>query len=312
MKRTIAVLCALVLGFLAQPASASIFTAGLSYDGIPDLIQDNSVSTLLPGSDTDGVQNAGDVILGVIKWNVNTSTGGDFGNTTMAAFAIQVLTGPDPSGQTVGGKPGLAFSLGPVSIPGFWASFLHDQDAAVGGFSANTIGAVFSSPGGTDLTTVSAGAAFTNAPGMLDDTASWSLDVSFGQVLTTDFFQAIVRDQNNDGKITYATEWVGVSAGSTTGLEAGALSAIINNLGAALLPVTFDDLYGNVVSADIALLPSTILVQADPTQTGHGWAFADQSDVALNPTPEPTSLLIWSLLAAAGWLGMTFWRRRQP
>lgn len=320
MKRTITVFCALVLGLglLTQPTSASIFTAGLTYDGVPDVIQDNSVSTLVfdtgPLGVADGIQNAGDVIAGVIKWNQNnTPPYANFGETTMAFFAIEVLTGPVASVQTIGPYSGLSFTLGPVNpLNGAFtmAGLLPNQSAATGGgFNAQTMVAVFSDPGGQNLTSVAPWTAWSNAAGMLDDTTSWGLDLTMGLVASTDFFQAIVADTNGDGQITYATEFLGLLDGDQTGREAAGFTAIINNVG-TLLPVAFTDLYGVASSADIALLSSTQLVQGTPEQQAMGWAFADQSLVKLNPVPEPVSLLIWSLLAAAG-LGMTFWRRRR-
>jgi hypothetical protein len=182
---------------------------------------------------------------------------------------------------------------------------LPNQSSAAGGFVAETMGAVFSCPSGFDLTTLSLPAALAQ----LNSTA-WALDATFGILPgTSDFFENMLRDQNGSGKIEYS-EYATLNYGSKTGYEAGGFSVLINKITNGpntLLKVPTEDLMGNQVGfSDIAILPSTTLIQGTSIERSNGWVFADQAQAALNPTPEPTSVLIWTLFGLV--IGWRAWR----
>jgi len=322
MRRAILLASALCL-LSAASAMASVFTSGLSYDGKPDQIQDNSVAFAVD-VDNSGTHNVGDLIISLVKWNTNNSASKDFGPTTMA-FTVYEVSGTASSPGNIGGKPTLGFTLTNAVVDAanqgvlqttFGASFtftigdsviadlLPTQSAANGGFSGQTVGAIFSDTNGPNLTLGTLGSALTS----LANTSAWTLDASYGIVKSTDFIQSALVDENGDGKITYASEYTALTGtGAQTGSDAGGFSVIINNVG-PLIPVSFVDLYTNPQSADVGLLPSTQLVAGVQEEVDNGWAFADNAFAKLNPTPEPASVVVWSVLAIV--VGFCSWRRR--
>lgn len=313
MNRKALVLILLVCGLwvVAQSASASVFTAPMTNDGLPDIIQDNSVALSILDTNSTGFVDAGDVIAGVIRWNNNITTPANFAATTVAIFSAQILTGPTSAG-TLNTKPLLSFSLGAPSVPALTlAGLLPNQSAANGVFAAGngttaagTIGAIFSLSGGADLTN----GTFSAALGSIDTLANgWALDLTFGINNTvagknlagaTDFFESRLVDWNGDGKISN-TEYASSPGfppfpGTQVGQEAAAFSALILKTISSLVPVTNSDLNGANMTSDILLLNNTQLNVATATQAGLGYQFADNATAELNPLPEPASLAVWA------------------
>lgn len=325
MKRFL-LFAAVLAGFwvVVGSASASIFTDGISFDGIKDTIHDNSVALALFDNNDDDEIGQGDVIAGLLKWNTNNSDGVDFAATTHTFFVAQIDTGPNYSTNITGGNPHLQFMLVPVPDSGTGlgyslAELLPNQDLAVGGFSDQTIGATFSAPGGANLTLTDV----FSAQAALDTTATWGFDFSFGMVADTDYFEVELQDTDGDGAIDIGdsdgdgiiNEYQGLAAGVGVGLEAGAFSAILDTWpGLTWLPVQADDLGGvnpsKDTTADIALLNSTSLNIPEDDETTDGWIFSNQAKAALNVTPEPASCVVWALMFVTV-AGFGVWRRRK-
>jgi hypothetical protein len=346
MRRFSVVFAAIAaVGLLGAPARASVWTSSISYDGIMDVIQDNSVSVALidsggPGGAPDGIVSVGDVIAGIVKWNVSISDAHSIPANTLAVFAVQV-TSVNGAGSTVlGGNPTVNFSVGPVA--GVLDAMLPTVSAAVGGFGASAVGAILSHLGGTDPTTLGLGAAL----GLIDTT--YDPDLIFGFKTASDYFEAELRDHRKDAAV-----WTGLPAGlgqdgvisikdtdgdgfadefddsavagpglsilpgvGVTGAESGGFSVLADFTGpgtAAYLQLPTTQLDGSAGpgtgSTQLILSSTTTLVQPTNAQSKNGYIFADQSIIALNAVPEPLSMLVWAGLA--GVFGVVIARRRR-
>ncbi|MBN1908769.1 MAG: hypothetical protein JW818_03435 [Pirellulales bacterium] len=336
------VLVGLLAFGLPVTAMGSVFTAGLSYNDVMDVIQDNSVSTAI-FDNGDGVYSQGDVIFGIVKWNISISDPGTtFANTAVTVFSAMVMdNGTTGIGRTVGSDPGINFSLGatPIGSGLSVAELLPSHLIGAG----PTVAATLSGTNAADPTQVSPAAALAAL-----NAAPWTLDGTLGLLpgVNTqggvDFFEIDVRDRQGPGgdgifytaddtgpdgfiSITdtdgdgWVDEWDDFNGpgtglvmipGTPTGYEAGAFSVLVNNFAPyGLWGVPATGLGGNTTPADVAILPSTAVVVATDAQVKSGWQFADNSFAALNPkVPEPASILIWGCLAGLG-ACLGFWRR---
>ena len=316
---------------LSGISSASVWTNSITYDGLVDVVQDNSVSLALfdqaagPGK---GVVSAGDVIGGVIKWNTNIANATTIGAHTIAVFATEVLSNNGVGSNVIGGKPTVNFSLGAAT------STLNSMLAGIatfqagGAFSAGTVGVILSYAGGPDPTTQDLATTLANI------NANYKIDFEFGLITASDFFEAELRDQklgagetgvirisdaDGDGFADEYDNFVGVGPGSLLagvaiiGQEAGAFSVIRDFTGpgaANYLPLPTEKLDGSSTGAShILLSPSTTLGQPSAAQALNGYAFTDQSIIALNAVPEPSSMAVFGVVALAG-LGIRRFRRR--
>lgn len=197
------------LAVAAAPASATVFTDLLTYDGTEDIIQDNSVALALVDGGVVGTLDAGDTIAGLIRWNRNIGNSPTTiaGNTAVTLFSATITGGPAGStGRTVGTDPALYFTVGPT--PAATGLAIHQLLSTFGLAPAPAIGATLSKTGGVDVTTLPFGppAPAPNALGSLND-GTWALDFTFGMLPGvggntqggTDFFEADVRDRRGPG-----------------------------------------------------------------------------------------------------------------
>jgi hypothetical protein len=325
--KNFSIACAVaIIAMITTPVSASVWTSSISYDGLVDVVQDNSVSFAFV-ENGDGIVSAGDVIAGVIKWEVNIADGDSFGNHAISVFAATVL-GTSGAGPTLGTDPSILFSIGSATTT--LDLLLPTLSASVGGFSPGTVGVTLSRPGGPDPTTLALGASTL----LIDST--YSLDFEFGLVTASDYFEAALRDHrvippgggagapgadgvisitdsDTDGYIDEYDDFVGAGPGTSifpgTGLigrESGGFSVIRDfstGAGYALLPTT--TLAGTpgpgTGMAQIVLSETTTLIQPTANQAANGYQFADQSIILLNPSvPEPGSILMWAGLSCLG------------
>ncbi|MBN2294094.1 MAG: hypothetical protein JXM70_16830 [Pirellulales bacterium] len=337
MKKVSLIIVVAIVG-CALSAQASVFTAGLSYDGLADTIQDNSVALAIrdsgPGGVADGILGPGDVVSGILRWNIRDD-GGLFGATTVGVFALEitnngVATGPNPNWA---GDPGVQFTHGPMNPadPLSLNGLLPAQSAAEGGFAAGTMAVILSNTGGANLTGMPFGNPVTPGTALFDlATAGWTVDASMGLLAADDFFLGTFRDTTAnaftapaDAIITisdtdgdgWADEYDALNgagpgayvSGPTTrtGFEDAAFSVMINHLGSPLLKVPT----AQGGWADFVIYSE--LLQANQTQINNGYQFSDQAYLTLNtPLPEPTSLVIWGLLGA-GCAGGAMVRRKR-
>jgi hypothetical protein len=252
----------------------------------------------------DGVLNAGDVVAGLLRWNLKDDHS-PFGDTAITIFAAEILTDTS-AGLSIGGKSTRHFDLGAVTSSIYTLAHEIPAQAALHSISATTIAATFSNPGGADLT-AEPWATATGAGIGLDNTASWWLDLTLG-IQDGGFFEVDLIDFNASGSIEIAEFFAaGLSEGDQVGLEATAFNAIINNVG-TLLPVTATRIDFTTSTADVAL-PSTQLLFPSTGELDDGYVFANQATARINPVPEPTSLFIWAAIVGIA-IGCGVWRRR--
>ncbi|KAA5546261.1 PEP-CTERM sorting domain-containing protein [Roseiconus nitratireducens] len=307
-----AVLATLAVGSIAN---AGAWTDNITYNGIVDEIQDNSVSLAVFDSGNDGIVNTGDIVAGILKWDLNNSAGGgDFDDFAISVFAAQVTNdGVLSSNTLLGGKDVYNFSLGAATAT--LDGLLPTLSNSVGGFSAGTVGVTLSGVGGTDPLTLG----LVQSLGLIDST--YALDFEFGILPNTNnYFEAELADFNGDGVISNdGTEYPlgsvasgGVPAQTQIGSESGGFSVIRDfsgpGAGNYLLVDTADLAFTSRGPSQIWLTSSTTLNQPTQNQIDLGYVFADNAFVQLNAVPEPSSMCIW---AAVGVAGMVSRRRRR-
>jgi hypothetical protein len=210
MKRFL--ILSVAISALTAPASASVWTDGISYDGIIDVVQDNSVSLALVdaspgGGPADGIISPGDIIAGLVKWNTNISDANTIGDHSLSVFAVEILSAGVAGSTTAGGDPTINFSNGPTAASvAALTALLPTMAAALpgGAFSASAVGINVSHVGGTDPTTLPLGAAV----GLIDTT--YAPDFEYGFADSGDYFEVEVRDHRADGP---PGAWTGLPGG---------------------------------------------------------------------------------------------------
>lgn len=315
----------LVVALCVAPLSASVWTQNISYDGIEDLVQDNSVSTAIldtggPLGTPDGIVSVGDIVVGLIKWNLNISDSNPFEDHAIAVFAAEV-SADNGAGVGVGPDPSINFSL--ASTTGSLAALSALLPATVVAHGALPLGSVAVLLSSTVVTPDPTTQAFAIA--LANVNANFAADAIIGIApgSLTDYFEAELRDLNPtgaatpDGVITitdtnangFRDEWDDagrpgglLASGSLIGAESGAFTVLADFTGpgpAAYLPLFGNKLDGTPTGpAHVILTDSTTLSQPTPAQAANGYAFADNAFIRVNATPEPTSVIVWTALAA--------------
>jgi hypothetical protein len=307
---------------LLSPVRASVWTDAISYDGIQDDVQDNSVSLAIfdqpIGTPGHGIVSVGDIIAGTIKWNTNTADGVSVADHSVALFAAMIIANPGV-GDTVfaTGDTSQHFDVGPA--PGVLETLIPTVAGSVGGaFPVGTLAVILSKAGGVDPTTIPFGTGPGTATGLGGLLDTYAADLALGFATAIDYFEADVRDhltvpagggagaEASDGIISitdfdgdgYVDEWdnvagpgvdvhVPASAG-LTGMESGGFSVLADYTGPgpaayAFLPnLKLDG--SSTGSNQFLLSPTTTLIQPTPDQVADGYAFADQSLISLNAT----------------------------
>lgn len=305
----------IAIGFMAMAvntASAGLLETVVSSDGVLDVLQDNSVGVLLYDGGTSGRIDVGDVIGGLVRLQKNTTDGFDISPTLgelVVAFSAEIVGAAD--GDLFGN--GIKFTLAPSTVAG---TTLGDLFPTFGAFAAGSIAAAFSSPASlnpVDPTTQ----AF--APTALANLNSgiWTLDAVLGFDTSgaggtnvfgdVDFFEAELRDFNNDGFIDIS-ELLARSVGSLIGGESGGFS-VLSGPAFTYLPVDVDHLNDTITTQHQVGIPSTSLLRPNATEESNLYAFADQANVIVNPVPEPSSVILLGLGVVSA-LGLRA-RRRQ-
>ena len=282
-----------LVAVFALNAQAGILSSNLSFNGIADLIVDQSRSNLVDNG--DGVLSVGDIVYGYLNFDERSLDGGGNANISggelTALFAVEISNdlGLHPSGF------GKVFEH--KAATGFLTSLLDAALVAegVGGaaFDASTIAIIVESTTSVDPENVATSLGFFTG-------AAWDAVATVGKLASTDFFQ--IRDLGLlfGGSAQEAASLSVLQTSAAAGLPSP--SAFLSNVGADVLTDTDAafDTFGQVALRDGTIFPNT--------NTDNGsWVFNDRTNFAINAVPEPTSLLAFAGLFGFGAVGF---RRR--
>jgi len=297
------VLFCLVIGGLlvaanARPASASLFNANL----IPGLnsFQDNSVAIALDpttGKPTTTL-TVGTEIVGIVNIGLNNSRPSSpppgqtitFQLDAVFAFKISAVNGAGFYSQVPAGDIGYTL----VADPGKVASLL----STIGGIGASNAFALVEAPSGVNVATLAVSDAFNTL-----NAGTYTLDATGALTASTDFLQSALNPA-----------FTSASAKSPVGSEAGGLTITDTSPSVQFVPFSqgLADLNGNTTTQSAYFQSG--LIGPTSTQVSNGWLFADQSILNVDAVlvPEPTAIVVWSLLTVgAGCLVMRLRRQRK-
>jgi hypothetical protein len=275
---------ALALGVAASPASATVLSDFLTFDGPlhltdpvqqgggEDKLQDDSLS-VFDDRGTTGY-SVGDVIYGQVTLSDLLASGRASvpvgANSQISILFSATITGFTATGEVILGATAAA---DPLSLQ----SLLVDG-AMTSGMTAQSIGVILST------TTPDTNAAddplnWTTAQFNTDySTANnWNQEVVFGLVDSDDFFQF-----DPTGALLIGT-------------DLGAFTIQQSAFNATWLPVDVQNYDGTTHLGSITLNIGNVSL-ASAEQNGRGWFFTDQSTFYVNPTavPEPGTLALVS------------------
>jgi len=306
-----ACLLALVNVLTASSAMASVLSSHLTFDGIPDTIDDDSRSEFAD-VDGDGFVSVGDIAYGYISVSDFTPTGTASPDEIATVFSVAVTGVIAPTLF----NPGGGFALGPTPLGGAFSLDTLLGPAFVlanpGILPVGSIGVVVDLSGVDPLVPevadpAGAGALGAPFPGI------WELTVGFSSVAVPDSTGAV-----NPADFFEISPGPGSPAPTTPRFERAGLSVLAFGAFPTLpfipVPVGHLDLV-TVTSHDITLYSGNISPNpAGPLGIPPGsstWGFVDDSDFRANvPVPEPVAMLIWGfgIIVGAGLVGV----RRRP
>lgn len=290
-------LVGLLVVCVAAPVHASILGQYLSFDGVVDLIEDDSLGVFTGDLNAPKLD---DVIQGVYSVNNidQLSVPGDL-NTVWGIYSLKVTgvttdaeTGApvvqfgaiDPAAGTGDSIQELATSLG-LTLP---STLRKGTMANATLLIVTNDSLVDDAPNfNTDFVTTLGGAAFGSA---------WSLEMVMGLVEDTDFHE--VR-RNDSRSADYALAYSVIRDVFGPGIE------YLSVPGSRQFSKTTDG-ESDFVSAQLCTI-TIPPASGSPT----GWDFSDKGDFSINAIPEPASMTLWSVLMIGGGL-MTYRRRRRP
>lgn len=290
------------------PVSAGLLSQIVTFDGIEDSVQDNSVATVL--DDGDNFLDNGDVIVSIVRLTKNITHSIDIGplGEVDVVFAARVTGTLDVA--TSGLTSHLGFTLG--NAPGVLAGLLPSH--AIG---TNDAFAILTHSGDADDVT---SMAYEDAFNALDS-GSYELDATG----TTDIFQAAFLDWDGNGAITLPEhadgyEYANAELHEDLGKERGGFT-YTTIFGSSIfatespLPVNLTQLVPWLPATSRVKSPHDVTLEANlevPTeeQFDNGWLFANNSYLKTNLTPEPNSAIALTsilVVSAAAWM----WPRRR-
>lgn len=277
-------MAAAVLAVFAMPAQAGILSSLLSYDGMEDEIQDDSVGTFTTA--TAGVLAVGDVISGMISLDPVDGNNVPAGTSIIGAYSFEVETiAADKKSATFKAASG-ASSIGSI--------------LTAAGVDANGVDYT-----GAGLAVLESGTADVNS----DDFAGPTFGFTVASGVTGADFKTVVS-------LGVLEHVLARPLGDITDLTTppsifdpigffGTYNVVDHALGAStiFLPVT-NSLSGTVGDAKIE--DGRILVPS-ATDVANGWSFGDDGNYFINPVPEPGT---YAAFAAIGMIGFVARRRR--
>lgn len=292
-------LCLTALWFLASPAQAGVLSSLLSFNGIQDIIEDDSVGTILDKS-TIGVLESGDVLQGLIAFRTVDTLAIPNGSSIGAIYSFEVVSAT-PSTVTVTPATG-ADSVGTLlSTAGVNLNGLDVIGAGYAIFESTMVDLA----AGTDFTSPIA------SPGVLGGLAGNLFDVVLtagfdgiddSQVLTATSIGALPGDLTNLARLnTFA------GTGATFANFSASYSIIDTNFAA---PSAFLEIFNPILNNFGQMtITNGLLTFSDTFGLPLGWDFQDDGDYRVNAVPEPASLATFAGMTMLG--GFMARRRRR-
>lgn len=290
-----------MLAAFAIPAQAGLVSSLLSFDGIPDIVSDDSVGLLLDGG--DGSLDVGDSIVGLIALDPLDGNAVPAGSSVLGLYAFDVKTA----------------SAGELTLEaGDLASLLATAGVDTSGLVAY--------PGGPADAAFAIIESTTAALGTQDVSSTFAelVGAGFTAVLTAGFdsdddFHTVTADGAVD-----LTDSAGIIAASLSGLfggsEFGGFDALYSvsehAFGGATLFLdqptlkidtsVFPPVPVLLGSGEVTIVGGNLKF-SDATAAANGWHFQDDGNYNINAVPEPGT---YAAFAAIGLVGFVARRRR--
>lgn len=299
-SRLLLAVCALCVA--AGNVQAGILSSHLTFDGVPDIMEDDSRANLFdPGGDGFSIF---DVVWGFVSVSDFNPSGNPSPDEVAILFAAEIYgTAANgtfqlgPVRPASNGSANGAFTLGSLLGVGSPLLPVVGPGAPFGATTADAIAVVVSNTGVDPLAPELGSLAAFNAAFGYEATIGVDPASVLTGVVSGDFFHffpvAVSTPPPVPGDLI-ASETAGFSIFD----HPFSPSVIFLGVTATRLDT------GAKTVHDVRLFEGSVFLNDDTTSP---WSLTDNSNFSLNPTPEPTSLVIWGLLA---FLGFAACRRR--
>ncbi len=289
-----------VLAALAMVASvqAGPLTSHLSTDGIPDVLDDDSVSFIVD-LDGDMAISVGDIVSGVLRIGTTSANGVlDPTDQLVGVFSFQVRTSVGAPGPQVdltngGVDPTLGTGLSIKEIldaAGIANPLVDDGLLVPDGDDAPMIAVLSSDPNPVDITTV-------GPAGLPAALSAYSLDAILGFGNAADYLEVrSFLDADDSGEVDFAELPAGF--GGFIGQESGGLSVLHQASNLIFLPVASLHTDGATTTFHDVDLQGTLF--GPRLNTPAGYQITDSTFLTVNAVPEPGSMAVWGMLIGVG------------
>jgi hypothetical protein len=295
MKKSI-LTCMVVLAItvpFAGEAHAGVLTSHLSFDGLIDVLDDDSVS-LIVDNDSDSAISVGDYIIGVLRIG-STTKSGVLSNTDqlIGYFGFTVTASTNLAGPLV--RVLSSSGINPAAGSGWSIDELFSTSLGA------TAGAAILSkdPEATDITSLAFAPAITALAGYsVEAILGFSTNNAFGDA---DYLEIQASsDANDNGKIDFSELPPESATGAFIAQEAGGLTVMSHVMGSNIFfgAINSTHLDNSTQTSHQVGISGTISGRRSGTPAG--WTLTDSTAFALNATPEPTSMLIWGVIIGTG------------
>lgn len=261
---------------------ASVLGNLLSFDGVEDIVNDDSVGIFVERSGTigDGILETGDLIQGMINFGPVDTNAIPAGSSVIGAYSFEV-TGSTTTPLGGGGSI-TNVTFGAASGADSVFSILSAAGVDLNGLDFTDVGlAVLDS----DSAAPSGRADFAGPPFGFTG-ASGISGSDFTAVMTLEVVEHIVTDTV---VIPSVLEFVTFT---------GTYDVVDDAFGPSVVYLdTANAITGSV--GDVVIDTPGTISPSDTTTSPNGWVFNDDGDYRLNAVPEPMSVLVWGGLACA-------------
>ena len=283
---------------VAVDSQASVLGDGLTFNGLTDRLEDDSVG-LFEDEDTSGTVSAGDLIKGVIQIGKVfrddfTASGTDADlDSVFAVYSLEVLS-VSGTRVTLGAASGSDNVVSIATSVGLSDLGISVADAATAGIvvvekAANVSFNAFNATGGF----VSGG----EIASEISSANGYVTDMILGFDGIDDFHDLELESATYTSLATLA----GLVGTGTTIAEFRAAYTILESIFSVNFnDVTVTDFGGSTVTGDIVTFGNTEIAAPSGGEFSRGWLFSDDGDFLINPAPEPSSLILWGSLALLG------------